>query len=257
MSIITAVMDLETAVLPRLDEQWSPPTEEIKKQDNEKFDNPYDIVVYLTSDFKKNNAELYQVSSHLLLSLNLASAKLIDLMLSGEANTAKDLYTMMESACIRNLSIINHNIQEVTVSYKKFARFSRNMLSEFSKEKAAYIKQLEKCKILLEDKKDEITYIKNNIKSIHGEGYISQAAAHYKIAIKHVTGLNLEPIKVSEDGEIGTILNFEIPLPKERRFDRKYKRELEEKIHDTVSQSSNKSVGQIGINWTDKKLEAA
>ncbi|OAG75182.1 hypothetical protein Amal_03649 [Acetobacter malorum] len=153
MSIVTAVIDLETAVLPAVDEKWTPPTEEISVDRDSEIETPYDVVVHLTSDFRAKASELGQAVSHLMLSLNLNISQLIDLMLSGETAVADQLYTKIDIACSRNLDIIQYNKNNINKYYKKFLQFSQNQRGAFSQAKSRYAVELSKCQHILEDKK--------------------------------------------------------------------------------------------------------
>lgn len=170
---------------------------------------------------------------------------------------ATEVITSIDNFCKRNISISNQNIklveEDAKLGFRRFRSHSSIIQTAYTK----YSTEHKKISAILEAKLNELSFLKEKTKSLRGKGVTTSSSELYQRAIQHVTGKRIEPRLVHDDDEFGIFYVYDIPIEKNLRKDRKYKRDLENRIHDAVSEARETAIGEVGINWvTAEVIEA-
>ncbi|WP_139312988.1 hypothetical protein [Novacetimonas hansenii] len=249
MFALATIAELEKTILAEAPETWTPQIEVVSDTGNADSNQPRAYATKVAEHIDQHRLHVSQTVAHLTILMDLYTAKATDLILSKNIPEAEEITQKVEIFCRKNLERAKENIKSVSKEARNTARFrnySSLVILAFNK----YESVNKKIISVSEGKLQQIAFLKEAIKDIRGKGCTTSAFDLYKNAIHLFSNKWLEPRTVQTDEEYGAMFTFDIPIPKEKRRDRQFKRNLEEKIHNAVRDANPEAVGKVGITWT-------
>lgn len=247
-----AIAELERATLPSLQEAHGdknvPCIAGSVSVDN-KISSQKEFAEEIAKNMDTHRVYITRKSAHYFILANLYLAKAEDCVLSNNMHDAEKIISIIDSFCKRNISVARSNIRGVESDAKEGLKQFRSHASIIRNSYAKYVRENKQIVSLLESKLLELNFIREQVKLLRGYGETTSSVELYKRAIEHVVGKKIEPRKVADEGDFGVFYVYDIPIPEKHRRDRRYKRDLENKIHDAVADAKEDAVGEVGINW--------